>query len=265
MGSANALAESSNVHALRPGPHTLAGEARVVFTLLGLVSDIVLDLDMPVTRARDLFTLALYRRAESRYRTSTRVSLAFDTALRTVKKIKKRFRDGGVEDGEGPHFNLRRKVYFLLLDQEMDLDEIARELPINYEVNYARLSVETLLEQGLAEEVDRGRGHVTYRAVVPTGYVNFFREDHESALQGFERFLGALRKVVRERLLRGNSSSALARGFVARVREDDMEDFADDLRAAVVRLLMEYESRAEGTPDDQLRDMELLVGLAPSE
>ncbi len=76
--------------ALRPGPHTLVGEARVIFTLLGLVSDVVLDLDMPVSRARDLFTLSLYKRAESRYRTSTRVSLAFDTALRTVKKIKKR-------------------------------------------------------------------------------------------------------------------------------------------------------------------------------
>ena len=265
MGTALSHAEPITPEALRPGPHTLAGEARVVFTLLGFVSDIVLDLDMPVNRARDLFTLALYRRAESRYRTSTRVSLAFDTALRTVKKIKKRFRDDGVEDGEGPHFNLRRKVYFLLLDRELDVDEIARELPINFEVNYARLSLETLLEQGLVEEIDRGRGHVTYRAIVPTGYVNFFREDHESAVQGFERFLGALRKVVRERLLRGNSKTALARGFVARVRAEDMEEFADDLRASVVRLLMEYESRAEGSADADLRDMELLLGLAPAE
>jgi predicted DNA-binding transcriptional regulator len=263
MGQATPITASSEAH--RPGQHTLEGEARVVFTLLGLVSDIVLDLDMPVTRARDLFTLALYRKAESRYRTSTRVSLAFDTALRTVKKIKKRFRDGGVEQGEGPHFNLRRKVYFMLLDREMDLDEIARELPINYEVNYARLSVETLLEQGLCEELDRGRGHVTYRALIPEGYVNFFREDHEAAVAGFERFLSAMRKVVRERLLRGNSQTALARGFVARVRQEDAEEFADDLRAAVVRLLMEYESRADGLGDEQLMDMELLIGLAPSE
>ena len=249
----------------RPGKHTLEGEARVVFTLLGLVSDIVLDLDMPVTRARDLFTLSLYKQAETRYRTSTRVSLAFDTALRTVKKIKKRYREGAVEQGDGPHFNLRRKVYFMLLQNEMDLDEIARELPINYEVNYARLSVETLMEQGLVEEIDRGRGHVTYRALIPEGYVNFFREDHEAMLQGFDRFLSAMRKVVRARLLRGNSSTAIARGFVVRVRSEDMEDFADDVRAAAVRLLMEYEARAEGASDDQLEDVELLVGLAPSE
>lgn len=248
-----------------PGRHTLEGEAKVVFTLLGLVSDIVLDLDMPVTRARDLFTLSLYRKAEARYRTSTRVSLAFDTALRTVKKIKKRYKEGGVEDSDGAQFNLRRKVYFMLLDQEMDLDEIARELPINYEVNYARLSVDTLMEQGLVEEIDRGRGQVTYKGVIPEGYVNFFREDHEAAIAGFERFLSATRKVVRERLLRGNSETALARGFVARIRRDDAEDFADDLRAAMVRLLMEYESRAEGCPDEDLQDTELLVGLAPSE
>ncbi len=250
--------------ALRPGPHTLGGEAKVVFTLLGMVSDIVLDLDMPVSRARDLFTLSLYKRAENRYKTSTRVSLAFDTALRTVKKIKKRFREGGVEEGDGPHFNLRRKVYFMLLDREMDLDQIARELPINYEVNYARLSVETLMDQGLVEEIDRGRGRISYRAVIPEGYVNFFREDHEAVLEGFERFMAAMRKVVRERLLRGNGETAMARGFVARVRPEDREDLNDDLRAAVVRTLMEYEMRADGLDDDEISEMEVLVGVAPA-
>ena len=247
--------------AQRPGPHTLAGEARVVFTLLGMVSDIVLDLDMPVSRARELFTLALYDRAEARYRTSTRVSLAFDTALRTVKKIKKRYREGGVEDCNGPLFNLRRKVYFMLLDKEMDLDEIARELPINYEVNYARLSVETLIERGMCEEVDRGRGRVSYRAVIPEDYVNFFREDHQAAIEGFDRFLSATRKVVRERLLRGNKETALARGFIARVRPEDQTELIDDLRAAIVRTLMEYEVRAEGL--DASAEMEILIGAAP--
>ncbi len=250
--------------ALRPGPHTLEGEARVVFTLLGLVSDIVLDLDMPVSRARDLFTLSLYNQAEERYKTSTRVSLAFDTALRTVKKIKKRFREGAVENGDGPHFNLRRKVYFLLLDRELDLDEISRELPINYEVNYARLSVETLMDQGLVEEIDRGRGRVTYRAIIPEGYVNFFREDQESVLEGFARFLTAMRKVVRERLLRGNGDTAMARGFVARLRPEDAEDFNDDIRAAIVRTLMEYEMRADGLDSNEVAEMEILVGVAPA-
>jgi predicted transcriptional regulator len=250
--------------ASRPGPHTLSGEARVVFTLLNMVSDVVLDLDMTVSRARDLFTLSLYDRAESRYRTSTRVSLAFDTALRTVKKIKKRYREGGVDEGEGPLFNLRRKVYFMLLDKEMDLDEIARELPINYEVNYARLSVETLMEQGLVEEIDRGRGRVSYKGVVPERYVNFFRQDHDAAVAGFERFLSAMRKVVRARLLDGDEENSLARGFIARVRPEDREDLVDDLRAAMVRVLMEYETRAEGLDDDDIAEMEVLVAAAPS-
>jgi predicted transcriptional regulator len=250
---------------LRPGPHTLTGEQNIVFALLSMVADIVIDLDIPVVRARDLFTLAMYNRAEHRYRTSTRVSLAFDTALRTVKKIKKRWREGGVEDSEGPAFNMRRKVYFLLLGEEMSVDDIARHLPVNFEVNYARLSIETLMEQGLVEERDHGRGHITYRAVIPEGYVNFFREDHEAVLAGFDRFLSAMRKVVRERLLRGNSESALARGFVARVRRGDMGELADDLRAAMVRTLMEYEARAEGLGEAEVAEMELLVGLAPAE
>ena len=256
-----ALQESAEAY--RPGPHTLVGEARVVFTLLGMVSDIVLDLDMPVGRARELFTLALYDKAENRYRTSTRVSLAFDTALRTVKKIKKRFKEGGVEECDGPYFNLRRKVYFMLLDREMDLDEIARELPINYEVNYARLSVETLMDQGLCKEIDRGRGRVTYTAVIPEGYVNFFREDHEAAIEGFGRFLTATRRVVRERLLRGNADTAIARGFVARVRPEEQADLIDDLRASIVRTLMEYEMRADGL-EEEAAEMEILIGAAPN-
>lgn len=250
--------------AIRPGPHTLHGEAQVVFALLKMVSDIVLDLDLTVNRARDLMTLALYDRAEARYRTSTRVSLAFDTALRTVKKIKKRWRDDGIDQSDGPMFNLRRKVYFLLLDREMDIDAIARELPINYEVNYSRLAVDTLMEQGLVREIDHGYGHISYRAVVPEGYVNFFREEHEAVLQGFERFLSATRKVVSERLLKGNAKTALARGFVARVREEDMEDLATDLRAAIVRTLMEYERRAESASSDEVAEMEVLVGAAPA-
>lgn len=259
------LASTSDLDsATRPGPHTLNGESRVVFTLFGLVSEIVLDLDMTVGRARELLTLALYDRAERRFKTSTRVSLAFDTALRTVKKIKRRYRDGGVEEGEGPLFNLRRKVYFMLLDREMDVDEIARELPINYEVNYARLSVETLMEQGLAEELDRGRGRVTYRALVPDGYVNFFRNDQDAALAGFERFLGALRKVVRARLLEGDTETAIARGFVTRVRPEDRADLIDDLRAAMVRVLMEYEGKAEGLSEDRVAEVEVLLGAAPA-
>ncbi|MEE2829314.1 MAG: hypothetical protein VX498_09010 [Myxococcota bacterium] len=249
--------------AQRPGPHTLVGEARVVFTLLGMVSDIVLDLDMPVGRARDLFTLALYNRAEDRYRTSTRVSLAFDTALRTVKKIKKRYKEGGVEQADGPHFNLRRKAYFMLLDREMDLDEIARNLPINYEVNYARLSVETLMDQGLCEAIDHGRGRVTYRGISPEGYVNFFREDHDAAIEGFGRFLTAMRRVVRERLLRGNAETAMARGFLARVRPEDQADLMDDLRASIVRTLMDYELRLDGNEEDAA-EMEILLGAAPN-
>ena len=249
----------------RPGPHTLNGEARVVFTLLGMVSDVVLDLDMTVSRARELFTLALYEKAEERYRTSTRVSLAFDTALRTVKKIKKRFKEGGVDQCDGPLFNLRRKVYFMLLDREMDLDEIARNLPINYEVNYARLSVETLMERGLVVEVDRGRGHIAYRGVHPSGaLLQMAPSDSEHVLDGFERFLSSLRKLCNERLLKGNTDTALARRFIVRVRPEDAQELKDELRAVMVEKLMEIEQRGEHLEEDALVDFEILIGLTPS-
>ena len=94
--------------------------------------------------------------------------------------------------------------------------------------------------------------------------MNFFCEDQATALEGFERFLGAMRKVVGARLLRGDSSTALARGFVARVRPEDREDLIDDLRAAMVRTLMEYEMRAEGLEADEVSEMEILVGAAPA-
>jgi hypothetical protein len=51
---------------------------------------------------------------------------------------------------------------------------------------------------------------------------------------------------------------------VARLRPEDREDFNDDIRAAIVRTLMEYEMRADGLADDDVTEMEILVGVAPS-
>ena len=135
----------------KPDEEEATQEAKIVFNVLKMAADLVLDLDLTVARAKELFVLALYDRAEARFRTSTRISLAFDTALRTVKKIKKRYKENGVEEVAGQDYNLRKKVYLMIMDRPMELDEIARELPINYEVNYARLAIETLMEMGLCE------------------------------------------------------------------------------------------------------------------
>ena len=129
-------------------------EARVVFALFGMVSELILDLDMTAARARELFTLSLFERAQQRYGSNTRVSLAFDSALRTVKKIKARLRKNGLEADAGHAYNLRRKVYLLLWEKERTLNELAAELPINFEVNYARLAVETLRAEGMVEAVE---------------------------------------------------------------------------------------------------------------
>lgn len=246
----------------QPDTDLASHESRVVFTLLGMVADLVLDLDMTVTRARDLFTLALYEKAEQRFRTSTRISLAFDTALRTVKKIKRKWRDGGMDEADGPLYNMRRKVYLMLLCEDMDLERISRELPINYEVNYARLAVETLMEQGLVEErVEHGQ--VVYHGVLTRDHIDLTRnQDREAAFEGFDRFLAALRKLARERLLKGNTSS-LARGYIVRCRPEDAAELRDDLRGAVVQVLMNFERRADDLRDDQVQEMEVLLGLTP--
>lgn len=247
----------------QPDPDVANHESRVISVLLSMVADLVLDLDITVTRARDLFTLALYERAEHRFRTSTRISLAFDTALRTVKKIKRKWREGLVDEADGPLYNMRRKVYLMLLGEPMELETISRELPINYEVNYARLAVETLMEQGLVEErVEHGR--VLYRAVLPKGHVDLTRnQDRDAAIEGFDRFLTGLRKLARERLIKGNTGS-LARGFVVRCRPEDAAELRDELRAAVVQVLMGFERRADDLLDDQVQEMEVLLGLTPA-
>ncbi len=237
-------------------------ETKVLFTLMSMVADLVLDLDVTVTRARDLFVLALYDRAEQRFHTSTRISLAFDTALRTVKKIKRKWREGGMDEGDGPLYNMRRKVYLMLSDREMEIDDISRELPINYEVNYARLAIETLMEQGLvAEKVESGM--VTYKAILPTGHLNLARNlDREASFEGFDRFLSILRKLSRERLVKGNPQ-AMARGYLVRCRPEDVAELKDELRAAMVKTLMTFERRADDLRDDQIREMEVLLGLTP--
>ena len=249
----------------QPDADTAAKEARVVFTLLGMVSDLVLDLDMTVGRAKELFVLSMYDRAETRFRTSTRISLAFDTALRTVKKIKKRYRENAVEDTAGQDYNLRKKVYLMIMDKEMELDAIARELPINYEVNYARLAIETLMEQGLCEEQVLGRGKVIYRGLNKPGHMYLEEDDEfENLVEGFELFLSGLRKASRQILIRGDRDTSLARRFVVRCRPEDMEDLKEEVRLAVIRTLMEIEQRTEELSEDDIAEMEVLLGVTPA-
>ncbi len=249
----------------QPDADVAAQEAKIVFALLGMAADLVLDLDMTVARAKELFTLAMYQRAEARFKTSTRISLAFDTALRTVKKIKKKYRENAVEDAAGQDYNLRKKVYLMIMDREMELDEIARELPINYEVNYARLAVETLMEMGLCEEKIIGRGKVVYKGVNRPVHL-YLEEDDEfdNLVEGFSLFLSGLRKTANKILVEGNRETSMARRFVVRCRPEDMPDLKEEVRIAVIRKLMEIEQRTEELDEDDITEMEVLLGVTPA-
>ena len=237
-------------------------ESRVIFALFGMVAELILDLDITAARARELFTLALFERAQERYGSNTRVSLAFDSALRTVKKIKSRLRKQGLEAGSGNAYNLRRKVYLLLMERERNLSELAAELPINFEVNYARLAVDTLRSQGLVKAVDGRPGY--YQAVLPDGHLALGDgEDEAETLDGFRRYLSGIAGLAKSRLLGGSRDESMARYFVARVRRDQLEDISDRLRAAVIKVLMEAEVEAQSHSDGGLVDLDVMLGALP--
>ena len=262
---ANAMPVFERRKIYQPDADVAAQEAKIVFALLGMAADLVLDLDMTVARAKELFTLAMYERAESRFKTSTRISLAFDTALRTVKKIKKKYRENAVEEAAGQDYNLRKKVYLMIMDREMELDEIARELPINYEVNYARLAIETLMEMGLCEEKIIGRGKVVYRGVNRPVHL-YLEEDDEfdNLVEGFSLFLSGLRKAAKKILVEGNRETSMARRFVVRCRPEDLSEAKEEVRLAVIRKLMEIEQRTEELDEDDITEMEVLLGVTPA-
>jgi len=249
----------------QPDADTAAQEAKIVFALLGMSADLVLDLDMTVARAKELFTLALYQRAEARFKTSTRISLAFDTALRTVKKIKKKYKENAVEDVAGQDYNLRKKVYLMIMDRPMELDEIARELPINYEVNYARLAIETLMEQGLCEENVIGRGKVVYKGINRPVHLYLGEDDEfENLVEGFSLFLSGLRKAANRILVEGNRDTSMARRFVVRCRPEDMQELKEEVRLTVIRKLMEIEQRTDDLDEEAIEEMEVLLGVTPA-
>ncbi len=263
MAQVNPVFERRKIY--QPDEEEAAQEAKIVFNVLKMAADLVLDLDLTVARAKELFVLALYDRAESRFRTSTRISLAFDTALRTVKKIKKRYKENAVEDVAGQDYNLRKKVYLMIMDRPMELDEIARELPINYEVNYARLAIETLMEMGLCEEKMVGRGKVVYRGLNKPVHMYLGEDDEfENLVEGFGLFLSGLRKACKQILVQGDRDTALARRFVVRVRPDDMAELKEEVRIAVIRKLMELEQRTEDLDEDDIEEMEVLLGVTPA-
>ncbi len=263
MAQVNPVFERRKIY--QPDQEEAAQEAKIVFNVLKMAADLVLDLDLTVARAKELFVLALYDRAEARFRTSTRISLAFDTALRTVKKIKKRYKENAVEEVAGQDYNLRKKVYLMIMDRPMELDEIARELPINYEVNYARLAIETLMEMGLCEEKLVGRGKVVYRGLNKPVHMYLGEDDEfENLIEGFGLFLSGLRKASKQILVHNDRDTSLARRFVVRVRPEDMADLKEEVRIALIRKMMELEQRTEDLDEDEIEEMEVLLGVTPA-
>jgi hypothetical protein len=219
---------------------------------------------MTAAHARELFKLALFERAQQRYGSNTRVSLAFDQALRTVKKIKAQLKRKGLEAEGNAAYNLRRKVYLLLLERERTLSELAGELPINFEVNYARLAVDTLTEQGLVQACDNRPGY--YRAVRPSGHLLLETgHDEREVLDGFKRYLTGVARLTRKRLLDPDPDESIARYFVARVGRSQLQDVNERLREAVIAVLMEAEADAERAKPADVVDMDVMLGSVPSE
>lgn len=116
--------------------------------VMGIVSEIALDLDVTWSQARELFAATLFERAEGRYATAPRIASALDTSLRTVKQYRHRRREDEAAPPP-PTFNMRRRVLHLLDQGPRTLAEIEEQLPVGSDVNYARSAVQSLLEDGL--------------------------------------------------------------------------------------------------------------------
>jgi len=116
--------------------------------VMGIVSEIALDLDITWSQARELFAGTLFERAERRYSTAPRIASALDTSLRTVKQYRHRRREDEAKPAP-PTFNMRRRVLHYLDERPRTLEEIEEQLPVGSDVNYARSAVQSLVEDGL--------------------------------------------------------------------------------------------------------------------
>ena len=52
--------------------------------------------------------------------------------------------------------------------------------------------------------------------------------------------------------------------FVVRVRPEDMEELKEEVRITLIRKLMELEQRTEDLDEDDIREMEVLLGVTPA-
>ena len=81
--------------------------------------------------------------------------------------------------------------------------------------------------------------------------------------QGVQRVaLAPVDEAVRKPLVAFEGS--LARRFVVRCRPEDMEDLNEAVRIAVIRKLMEIEQRTEDLSEEDIAEMEVLLGVTPS-
>ncbi|MDP7114147.1 MAG: hypothetical protein QGH45_19405, partial [Myxococcota bacterium] len=89
-------------------------------------------------------------------------------------------------------------------------------------------------------------------------------DEFENLIEGFGLFLSGLRKAAKQILVQGDRDTSLARRFVVRVRPEDMAEIKEEVRIALIRKLMELEQKTEELDEDEIQEMEVLLGVTPA-
>ena len=56
----------------------------------------------------------------------------------------------------------------------------------------------------------------------------------------------------------------MARRFVVRCRPEEMQELKEEVRLVMIRKLMEIEQRTEDLSDEDVEEMEVLLGVTPA-
>lgn len=246
---------------------------RVLFTSFLPAVKLGIELNYPLDTIKEMMTLALWKEAKAKHNTINLISLIFGKSTRTLKTLSARYNKGHFF--QHSEMNLCRQVEDLLQKRPMCTEELARRLPHYNEFDGASLAVQMLLRTGRIEEELRD-GKVVYVPV--TRHHNLYSDDWEMRIDALAEHSAAIAETLRLRFLESKPDSrATARTFTFQAREDEIEQFQEELLTFIREKYRELEKRAtsieesahESTDevvrtDPEVLSFSLYLGLTPT-
>lgn len=126
--------------------------AMVLEAVVGIATEVALDLEVTWDYAREVFARSLFERAERRYGSAPQVAAGVETSVRAVRLHRKKRREES--EHPTPRVNIRRRVLHALDEGPADLRTLEQRVPMGTDVNFARSAVRSLVGEGLVIEED---------------------------------------------------------------------------------------------------------------